>query len=71
MFGCMRDPGTLILSAFGMPLVTGKNAEAIGEDKLLWAMSTLTPCSRAFLRSQIRKKEDISGELLFTRFIGN
>ena len=65
IFGCCSDPGALILSCFGMPLVTGKNAEAIGENGTLWALSTMAPCSRAFLRAQIRKKEGISGKSLF------
>ena len=43
----------------------GKNAEAIGENGTLWALSIAAPCTRAFLRSQIRKKEGIDGEIFF------
>lgn len=62
ILGCCTDPGNFILSWFGLPLVTGKNAEAIGENGTLWALSTFTPCSRAFLRAQIRKNQGIDGE---------
>ena len=41
--------------------IIGKNAEAIGENGTLWALSIAAPCTRAFLRSQIRKKEGIDG----------
>ena len=62
ILGCCSDPGNFILSWFGMPLVTGKNAEAVGENGTLWALSTFSPCSRAFLRAQIRKNQGIDGK---------
>ena len=34
----------------------GKNAEKIGENGVLWAVSSMTPCTNGLLRGQIRKK---------------
>lgn len=35
----------------------GKNAEAIGEDGTLWALSAWSCCTNSLLRSNIRKKQ--------------
>ena len=34
----------------------GKNAEKIGENGTLWAVSSMSPCVNGLLRGQIRKK---------------
>merc|ERR1712039_1121565 len=64
LFACLSDPGTCILSCFGWPLLVGKNAEKIGENGVLWAVSSMTPCVNGFLRGQIRKKNGIEGRFL-------
>ena len=35
---------------------SGKNAEKIGENGTLWAVSSMSPCVNGLLRGQIRKK---------------
>ena len=40
----------------------GKNAESLGENPVLWAISSMSPCGAGLLRSQIRKKHGIEGE---------
>ena len=56
LFACLSDPGTCCLAWCGWPFLVGKNAEAIGEDPVLWAMSSFSPVTNSLLRSQIRKK---------------
>lgn len=36
--------------------IQGKNAEKIGENGTLWAVSSMSPCVNGLLRGQIRKK---------------
>merc|ERR1712147_327328 len=61
LFACFSDPGTCCLSWCGLPFIVGKNAEAIGEDATLWALSSWSPVPNSLLRSQIRKKNGIEG----------
>merc|ERR1712187_346376 len=60
LFGCLTDPMTTALTCFVAPFVIAKNAEAIGENGLLWGL-TCCCCTNALLRTQIRKKEGIEG----------
>merc|ERR1712227_770480 len=64
LFACLSDPGTCILSCFGWPLLVGKNAEKIGENGTLWAVSSMSPCVNGLLRGQIRKKNGIEGRYI-------
>merc|ERR1712086_950402 len=64
LFACLSDPGICMLSACGWPLLVGKNAEKIGENGVLWAVSSMTPCTNGLLRGQIRKKNGIEGRCL-------
>ena len=57
LFACLSDPGVLLLSCCGPPLLIGKNAEAIGENPTLWALTSFSPVTNALLRNQIRKKQ--------------
>ena len=57
LFACLSDPGSLILACCGTPLIVGKNAEAIGENPVLWALTSFSPVTNALLRNTIRKEK--------------
>jgi len=65
LFGCFADPGSFCLAMCGWPFLVGKNAEAIGEDGTLWALSAWSCCTNSLLRNQIRKKQGIEGRFAF------
>merc|ERR1712235_138316 len=61
LFGCFADPGSFCMAICGWPFLVGKNAEAIGEDGTLWALSAWSCCTNSLLRTNIRKKQGIEG----------
>lgn len=61
LFGCFTNPAICCLTMCGPALLFGKNAEAIGENGVLWAIAMCSPCVAALLRTQIRKKKGIDG----------
>ena len=42
----------------------GKNAESVGENPALWALSSCSPCVTSLLRNKIRKTKKIEGRYL-------
>lgn len=64
LFGCFSNFSLSVLACCAMPLVIGKNAEAVGEpNSVLWVIAVLSSgcIAAALLRGLIRKKKGIEG----------